>query len=307
MIRRLDRIRINCRIDYSRLVGHMARRMTPTISPRKQPRQVRSTRLVADILDAANRVLLRDGARRFTTARVAATAGISVGSLYQYFPNKEAILFRLQKQEWGETLLELRRILGNASVAPFERLRAAVRMFFRSECDEAAFRSALEGATSLYLEASEARAIMEEGKVGRDLGLLLRTLHQCDTLTIPAFRREAQRLLNHNERTHTLQRQIRRAGSTSRRGRRAAELFAQSGALALVTNLVMGWNAHAMQATLNRWHADHGKKIDRGTLRHITPMGFEQFNFNGVLLFPLDRFRSRLLPSSNPPAQLAAA
>src|SRR5436305_3811419 len=163
MIRRMDRIRIKHDVDYSLLVGHMARRTIPTISPRKQPRQVRSARLVADILDAANRVLVRDGARRFTTARVAATAGISVGSLYQYFPNKEAILFRLQEQEWRETLLELRRILGNASVAPFERLQAAVRVFFRSECDEAAFRSALEEATPLYLEASEARAIMEEG------------------------------------------------------------------------------------------------------------------------------------------------
>lgn len=69
----------------------MARRTTPIISPRKQPRQVRSARLVGDILEAANRVLVRDGARHFTTARVAERAGISVGSLYQYFPNKEAI------------------------------------------------------------------------------------------------------------------------------------------------------------------------------------------------------------------------
>jgi hypothetical protein len=41
------------------------------VSLRKQPRQVRSTRLVADILEAAVRVLARDGAHRFTTARVA--------------------------------------------------------------------------------------------------------------------------------------------------------------------------------------------------------------------------------------------
>jgi AcrR family transcriptional regulator len=42
------------------------------------------------------RVLTKEGAPRFTTARVAAQAGVSVGSLYQYFPNKAAILFRLQ-------------------------------------------------------------------------------------------------------------------------------------------------------------------------------------------------------------------
>lgn len=142
----------------------MARRTTPIISPRKQPRQARSARLVADILEAATRVLVRDGARRFTTARVAERAGISVGSLYQYFPNKEAILFRLQEEEWGQTMAELQRILGDASVAPLERLRAAVRTFFRSECDEAAFRSALEEAAPLYREAPEARAHSEEGR-----------------------------------------------------------------------------------------------------------------------------------------------
>ena len=94
----------------------MARGRKTVISARKQPRQARSTRLVADILEAAARVLVRYGAHRFTTARVAEAAGISVGSLYQYFPNKESILFRLQAEEWGQTMGELRRILGDASV-----------------------------------------------------------------------------------------------------------------------------------------------------------------------------------------------
>lgn len=142
----------------------MGRGRKPVISPRKLPRQARSSRLVADILEAAIRVLVRDGARRFTTARVAERAGISVGSLYQYFPNKEAILFRLQEEEWGQTMAQLRRVLGDASLEPLERLRAAVRMFFRSECDEAAFRSALEEAAPLYREAPEARAHAEEGR-----------------------------------------------------------------------------------------------------------------------------------------------
>lgn len=142
----------------------MTRGRKPLISPRKQPRQARSTRLVADILQAAARVLVRYGAHRFTTARVAEVAGISVGSLYQYFPNKEAILFRLQSEEWGQTMGELHRILGDTSVPPLARLRAAVRMFFRSECEEAAFRSALEEAAPLYREAPESRAHAEEGR-----------------------------------------------------------------------------------------------------------------------------------------------
>ena len=66
----------------------MKTRQTAPISARKRPRQARSERLVATILEAAIRVLAREGAQRFTTARVAETAGVSVGSLYQYFPNK---------------------------------------------------------------------------------------------------------------------------------------------------------------------------------------------------------------------------
>jgi AcrR family transcriptional regulator len=142
----------------------MARRRKPVISPRKQPRQARSTQLVAAVLEAAVRVLVRDGAHRFTTARVAERAGISVGSLYQYFPNKEAILFRLQAQEWRQTVDQLERILGDPAVPPVERLQEAVRTFFISECEEAAFRSALEEAAPLYREAPESRAHAEEGR-----------------------------------------------------------------------------------------------------------------------------------------------
>ena len=142
----------------------MATGRKPLISPRKKPRQVRSTRLVADILEAAARVLAREGAHRFTTARVAEAAGISVGSLYQYFPNKEAILFRLQADEWRQTMEQLQRILGALGMPPLERLRDAVQMFFRSECEEAAFRTALEQAAPLYREAPESRAHAEQGR-----------------------------------------------------------------------------------------------------------------------------------------------
>ena len=142
----------------------MARGRKPVITARKDPRQARSTRLVADILEAAARVLVRDGAHHFTTARVAEAAGVSVGSLYQYFPNKEAILFRLQADEWHQTMGQLERTLSDPNMAPPERIRAAVRMFFRSECDEATFRGALEEAAPLYREAPEAQAHAEEGR-----------------------------------------------------------------------------------------------------------------------------------------------
>jgi AcrR family transcriptional regulator len=139
-------------------------RQTPVISARKSPRQVRSTRLVSDILEAAVRVLAREGARRFTTARVADEAGVSVGSLYQYFPNKEAILFRLQTDEWQQTGDLLRRILSDSSRPPLERLRAAVKTFFHSECDEADLRIALGDAAPLYRNTAETREHREKGK-----------------------------------------------------------------------------------------------------------------------------------------------
>src|SRR6201996_5196011 len=117
---------------------------SPDISPRKAPRQRRSTQLVADILEAAIRVLEREGAARFTMARVAERAGVSVGSLYQYFPNKEAILFQLQTQEWRETTAMLEKILTMPGTPLPERLRKAIRAFFQSECEEARMRVALE-------------------------------------------------------------------------------------------------------------------------------------------------------------------
>jgi AcrR family transcriptional regulator len=88
----------------------MTSRSTPRISSRKQPRQARSTALVTAILEAAIQVLAEEGAPRFTTARVAERAGVSVGSVYQYFPNKASILFQLQLEEWQRTSL-MREIL----------------------------------------------------------------------------------------------------------------------------------------------------------------------------------------------------
>ena len=134
----------------------MAERPSPRISSRKQPRQARSTELVAAILEAAVQVLAKEGAQRFTTARVAEKAGVSVGSIYQYFPNKAAILFRLQSDEWRQTTALLRAILEDLERPPFERLRTLVHAFIRSECEEAQMRVALSDTAPLYRDAPEA-------------------------------------------------------------------------------------------------------------------------------------------------------
>lgn len=142
----------------------MARRRTSSVSSRKQPQQARSSELVAAILDAAVQVLTKEGAQRFTTARVAERAGVSVGSLYQYFPNKASILFRLQSDEWRQTTAMLREILEDATRLPLDRLRALVHAFIRSECEEAAVRVALNDAAPLYRDAPEAREVRASGE-----------------------------------------------------------------------------------------------------------------------------------------------
>lgn len=81
---------------------------------------------------------------------------MSVGSLYQYFPNKAAILFRLQEEEWQDTAALLRGILEDPAAPPAERPRAAVHAFVRSECAEAGMRLALGDAAPLYRDAPEA-------------------------------------------------------------------------------------------------------------------------------------------------------
>ena len=71
-------------------MAHAAQR---SFEPRKTPIQARSTLTVEAISEATIQVLLGQGTDRLTTTRVAERAGVSVGTLYQYFPNKQSLLF----------------------------------------------------------------------------------------------------------------------------------------------------------------------------------------------------------------------
>lgn len=71
------------------------------ISPRKSPRQERSRLTVERILDAAARIFQEEGYAGATTNEIADEAQVSVGSLYQYFPNKDAILVELTRRHIG--------------------------------------------------------------------------------------------------------------------------------------------------------------------------------------------------------------
>ncbi len=66
---------------------------------RRRPRQARSRATYDSILEAAVQVLARDGAAGLTTNRVAQRAGVSIGTLYQYFPDKAAIVLAAAQRE----------------------------------------------------------------------------------------------------------------------------------------------------------------------------------------------------------------
>jgi len=68
------------------------------LSPRKKPRQARATVTLEAIFEATIQVLLAEGLHRLTTTRVAERAGVSVGTMYQYFPHKQALLYALNER-----------------------------------------------------------------------------------------------------------------------------------------------------------------------------------------------------------------
>jgi AcrR family transcriptional regulator len=68
------------------------------IFPRKMPVQPRAQETVVAILDATAHILVHDGMARLSTNRVAERAGVSIGSLYQYFPSKDALILALAER-----------------------------------------------------------------------------------------------------------------------------------------------------------------------------------------------------------------
>src|SRR5580698_3835386 len=78
-----------------------------SLNARKTPRQKRSVATVGAILDAAARILEKQGFDAYSTNAVAARAGVSIGSLYQYFPGKDAITRALIERECALLLADV--------------------------------------------------------------------------------------------------------------------------------------------------------------------------------------------------------
>lgn len=103
---------------------------TGAASPRKLPAQRRSKQTVAAILAATFRVLDESGAEGLTTTRVAAVAGVSVGTLYQYFPNREALLHALLAEHLAAAIDALEAAADACSgLPPADAVERVVRAF----------------------------------------------------------------------------------------------------------------------------------------------------------------------------------
>lgn len=93
---------------------------------RKQPKQQRSKALVEAIIDATARVLSEEGLERLTTNRVAERAGVSVGSLYQYFGNRDELVMAVAERH-GQRMLQL--LLDSVSSLATAPIPVAVRSY----------------------------------------------------------------------------------------------------------------------------------------------------------------------------------
>lgn len=108
----------------------MAQQTASSSEPRKLPVQARSTASVDAILKATVQVLLRVGKDRLTTTRVAARAGVSVGTLYQYFPNKSALMRAALKLHVEEILAEVDKVCIAQRGQPVEQMAEALAVAF---------------------------------------------------------------------------------------------------------------------------------------------------------------------------------
>src|SRR6185436_18174466 len=96
-------------------------------TPRKRPRQARSRATVDSVLEATARVLVKHGFDGLTTNLVAETAGVSIGSLYQYFPNKVVLVGALIEKHVEEmTSLVLSELTRVAQLPMAEAVRSMI-------------------------------------------------------------------------------------------------------------------------------------------------------------------------------------
>ncbi|PTX01907.1 TetR/AcrR family transcriptional regulator [Pararhodobacter aggregans] len=134
--------------------------MSGPIVPRKTPRQARARATVEAILEAAARILVAEGLERLTTNRVAEVAGISIGTLYQYFPSKEAILAEILRAKRQQLLEDIRAATAEGTGQGFEaRLSGLIEAAIVHQLGQPTLARSLEYLDSLLPLEAETQAL----------------------------------------------------------------------------------------------------------------------------------------------------
>lgn len=100
--------------------------MKPQLLPRKSPRQARSKALVMAILDATAQVLVERGYAGSSTNLIASRAGVSIGSVYQYFPNKDSLIAALRERHATDLYDTLDAVLTRRNPQSLEEKLSAI-------------------------------------------------------------------------------------------------------------------------------------------------------------------------------------
>jgi len=133
------------------------------ISLKKEAKQQRAIATVAAIVEAATYILRKEGPAGFTANKVTEKAGVNISSFYQYFPNKEALLFHITQLNWERQLRQLTPILIQTGPEHSRKLRDFIREFFIIEAAEADLRQALRLASIDLRETDEFKALISKG------------------------------------------------------------------------------------------------------------------------------------------------
>lgn len=148
-----------------------------------------------------------------------------------------------------------------------------------------------------YGSASQGDPIYNAG-VG--IGKLLRTIYLCDYFGVADFRNGILDLQNQGEAVHSLQRAIHSGRITAKWGRTPHQMTAISGALTLLTNIVMAWNTARIQAYLDA-NADG---IPDKVASKVAPIGHAHVNMRGTMSFRIGEAKKRLLGLAEPQNRL---
>ncbi|MCJ7995424.1 TetR/AcrR family transcriptional regulator [Rhizobium cremeum] len=129
------------------------------LKARKKPRQTRAMSTVDAIFEATIQVLIGEGTHRLTTTRVAERAGVSVGTMYQYFPHKQALLYALNERYLDRLAERVEKAcLAQHGKSTKEMIEALVTTYWeakteRSDVTRALYSSAVELDNEALIEA----------------------------------------------------------------------------------------------------------------------------------------------------------